>query len=155
MAGSVPTVVFVAALVSVGYPISRSLTCLKNSLPPGPRRWPLIGSVLKIPQKHQWVTFSKWSKTYERSPDIQLDIKQTIHSKDGEGDCAGGVEAWNQVSRWVLRGKEKYCEGPISIVVIVVMGAEFGRRGGRGFWIWFELGLSLAWMDDGRWVEGG
>ncbi|KAJ7844119.1 putative monooxygenase [Mycena olivaceomarginata] len=49
MAGSVPTVVFVAAL---------------NSLPPGPRRWPLIGSVLEIPQKHQWVTFSKWSKTY-------------------------------------------------------------------------------------------
>ncbi|KAJ7844085.1 putative monooxygenase [Mycena olivaceomarginata] len=64
MAGSVPTVVFVAALVSVGYLISRSLTCLKNSLPPGPRRWPLIGSVLEIPQKHQWVTFSKWSKTY-------------------------------------------------------------------------------------------
>ncbi|KAJ7982963.1 putative monooxygenase [Mycena polygramma] len=33
-------------------------------LPPGPRRWPLIGSALEVPRSYSWVTFTKWAKTY-------------------------------------------------------------------------------------------
>ncbi|KAF7375538.1 putative monooxygenase [Mycena sanguinolenta] len=63
MSGFVPTATLVAAVISAGYLFWNS-AARKNNLPPGPRRWPLIGSVLEIPQTCQWVTFSKWAKTY-------------------------------------------------------------------------------------------
>ncbi|KAJ6477534.1 putative monooxygenase [Mycena sanguinolenta] len=63
MSGSVPTAIFVAAVISAGYLFWKS-AARRNNVPPGPRRWPLIGSVLEIPQTCQWVTFSRWAKTY-------------------------------------------------------------------------------------------
>ncbi|KAF8196263.1 putative monooxygenase [Mycena galopus ATCC 62051] len=62
MSGS--SAVLVVAVVSVGYLLSRAFHHLKSNLPPGPQRWPLIGSALAVPQVHQWVTFSQWAKTY-------------------------------------------------------------------------------------------
>ncbi|KAF7375494.1 putative monooxygenase [Mycena sanguinolenta] len=61
MSVSVTTAILVGALVSV---ILWNLSLRKSNVPPGPRRWPLIGSVLAIPRACQWVTFSKWAKTY-------------------------------------------------------------------------------------------
>ncbi|KAJ7267323.1 putative monooxygenase [Mycena rebaudengoi] len=61
----------VATALSVGYLLLKSFNRSTNNLPPGPRRWPLIGSVLEIPQTHQWVTFSQWAKTY--GPIVYLD----------------------------------------------------------------------------------
>ncbi|KAF7375471.1 putative monooxygenase [Mycena sanguinolenta] len=63
MSGSLPTAILVAAVVSAGYLFWKS-AARSNNVPAGPRRWPLIGSVLEIPQTYQWLTFSKWAKTY-------------------------------------------------------------------------------------------
>ncbi|KAJ6477618.1 putative monooxygenase [Mycena sanguinolenta] len=63
MFGSVPSTILVGAVVAVGYVLWKSAP-RKNNVPPGPRRWPLIGSVLEMPRTYQWETFSKWAKTY-------------------------------------------------------------------------------------------
>ncbi|KAJ6477556.1 putative monooxygenase [Mycena sanguinolenta] len=63
MSESLTTVILVGAVVTVGYVLWKSAPPKRN-VPPGPRRWPLIGSVLEIPRAHQWVTFSKWAETY-------------------------------------------------------------------------------------------
>ncbi|KAJ7241925.1 cytochrome P450 [Mycena haematopus] len=41
-----------------------ALTSRKKKVPPGPRRFPIIGSALQIPQTYQWLTFSRWTKKY-------------------------------------------------------------------------------------------
>ncbi|KAF7375498.1 putative monooxygenase [Mycena sanguinolenta] len=61
MSVSVTTAILVGAVVSV---VLWNLSPRKSNFPPGPRRWPLIGSVLAFPRAYQWVTFSKWAKTY-------------------------------------------------------------------------------------------
>jgi len=33
-------------------------------LPPGPKRLPVIGSLLDMPPSYQWITFDKWCKQY-------------------------------------------------------------------------------------------
>ncbi|KAJ6477574.1 cytochrome P450 [Mycena sanguinolenta] len=60
---SLTTAIVVGAVVFVGYVLWNSAPRKRNA-PPGPRRWPLIGSVLEIPRAYQWVTFSKWAETY-------------------------------------------------------------------------------------------
>ncbi|KAI0092441.1 cytochrome P450 [Irpex rosettiformis] len=35
-----------------------------STLPPGPRGWPLIGSLLEFPAEYPWVVFREWSRTY-------------------------------------------------------------------------------------------
>ena len=35
-----------------------------RNLPPGPKKYPLIGSVLSIPSTLQWETFAKWEQEY-------------------------------------------------------------------------------------------
>ncbi|KAF8176425.1 putative monooxygenase [Mycena galopus ATCC 62051] len=37
---------------------------MHHRLPPGPSRWPFIGSVLEMPQSYQWLKFSEWAKIY-------------------------------------------------------------------------------------------
>jgi hypothetical protein len=36
-------------------------------LPPGPKRWPLIGSLLQMPKVFEHETYSKWSRQYGNS----------------------------------------------------------------------------------------
>ncbi|KAJ7910247.1 putative monooxygenase [Mycena leptocephala] len=57
-----PTTLAVAACVT--YLLSRFISSPKVLLPPGPHRWPLIGSALEVPRTHPWLTFAKWAKTY-------------------------------------------------------------------------------------------
>ena len=35
-----------------------------RNLPPGPKKYPLIGSVLSIPSTLEWETYGKWGKEY-------------------------------------------------------------------------------------------
>jgi hypothetical protein len=35
-----------------------------RNLPPGPKKYPLIGSVLSMPSTLEWETFEKWGKEY-------------------------------------------------------------------------------------------
>ncbi|KAF7375480.1 putative monooxygenase [Mycena sanguinolenta] len=61
MSVSSTTAILVGAVVSV---VLWNLSPRKSNVPPGPRRWPIIGSILEVPRAYQWVTFSKWAKTY-------------------------------------------------------------------------------------------
>ena len=35
-----------------------------RNLPPGPKKYPLIGSVLSMPSTLEWETYGKWRKEY-------------------------------------------------------------------------------------------
>ncbi|KAF5367697.1 hypothetical protein D9758_009878 [Tetrapyrgos nigripes] len=41
-----------------------ALNKTKISLPPGPGRWPVIGSVFHMPKHYAWSTFSRWKELY-------------------------------------------------------------------------------------------
>lgn len=47
----------------------------KLPLPPGPKRWPLIGTVLSMPMEYEWLTYTRWTKLYGT---LQLDLEDTI-----------------------------------------------------------------------------
>lgn len=36
---------------------SRKVT---TPLPPGPKKWPLLGNLLDMPSSKEWVTFAEW-----------------------------------------------------------------------------------------------
>ncbi|THU76451.1 hypothetical protein K435DRAFT_704851, partial [Dendrothele bispora CBS 962.96] len=44
-------------------------------LPPGPKRWPFLGSALHMPKHYAWRTFSKWKEIYGNI--IYLDVLGT------------------------------------------------------------------------------
>ncbi|KAJ7130793.1 putative monooxygenase [Mycena crocata] len=51
--------------ICVAYLLARYLVfSTQDALPPGPRRWPLIGSALQVPRTYPWLTFGEWAKTY-------------------------------------------------------------------------------------------
>ena len=33
-------------------------------LPPGPKKWPFIGSLLSLPTSFEWETYAHWSEIY-------------------------------------------------------------------------------------------
>jgi hypothetical protein len=37
-------------------------------LPPGPKRWPILGSFLSFPRHHVYDAFCRWQKEYGESP---------------------------------------------------------------------------------------
>ena len=39
-------------------------------LPPGPKRWPVIGSALSVPKEREWLTFTDWSRQYGESQEL-------------------------------------------------------------------------------------
>ena len=39
-------------------------TSRRRRLPPGPKRWPLLGSFLSFPRHHVYDAFSRWQKVY-------------------------------------------------------------------------------------------
>jgi hypothetical protein len=41
--------------------ISRSK---KGALPPGPRPWPIVGSIPHLPDNREWETYERWAKEY-------------------------------------------------------------------------------------------
>lgn len=34
------------------------------NLPPGPKKWPLLGNLLDMPTAKEWLTFAQWGRTY-------------------------------------------------------------------------------------------
>ena len=36
-------------------------------LPPGPKRWPIVGNAFSFPKEREWLTFMRWSREYGAS----------------------------------------------------------------------------------------
>jgi hypothetical protein len=34
------------------------------ALPPGPKKWPLLGNILDMPSAKEWLTFAEWGRKY-------------------------------------------------------------------------------------------
>jgi hypothetical protein len=62
-----PTSVAVVLAVSL-YISSRK----QGHLPPGPRRWPLIGNAFDMPREKEWLAFTEGGKTYGREAHISF-----------------------------------------------------------------------------------
>lgn len=56
---------------------ARKKTPPGSKLPPGPSGYPLVGNLPSIPQKHSWLQFYEWSKTY--GPLYRLNIAGREH----------------------------------------------------------------------------
>ena len=56
------TCVFSALLVFVVYWITNHRQ--GRNLPPGPKKYPLIGNLLSMPSTLEWETFAKWGQEY-------------------------------------------------------------------------------------------
>jgi hypothetical protein len=53
----------------------------RRNLPPGPRKYPLIGSLLSMPSTLEWETFAKWGQEYSPLIDRNSDHPLCIHLK--------------------------------------------------------------------------
>ncbi|KAJ6567314.1 putative monooxygenase [Mycena vulgaris] len=60
----IPGKIAIAIGACIGYLVLTSLLSRKKKMPPGPRRFPIFGNALQIPQTYQWLTFSRWAKEY-------------------------------------------------------------------------------------------
>ena len=36
-------------------------------LPPGPRRWPVVGSAFSLSKEHEWLSYERWSQEHGAS----------------------------------------------------------------------------------------
>lgn len=34
------------------------------ALPPGPRKWPLLGNIFDMPSEKEWLKFAEWGRVY-------------------------------------------------------------------------------------------
>lgn len=61
-------------------------TSRRRRLPPGPKRWPLLGSFLSFPRHHVYDAFSLWQKVYGESPIFTLFVPygDTISMSTGD-----------------------------------------------------------------------
>jgi hypothetical protein len=66
MTGPLSPVVLVLFLLTVALFWRRSLKQPNKNLPlpPGPKQWPFIGSLLQMPRTFEWETYREWSQRY-------------------------------------------------------------------------------------------
>ncbi|KAK7461742.1 hypothetical protein VKT23_008171 [Stygiomarasmius scandens] len=66
------TNVFILAAIVV-LPVLLLQSRRRSSLPPGPRKWPVIGNLLDVPMKHPWKVYKRWAQEYN-SDILSLEI---------------------------------------------------------------------------------
>ncbi|KAF8199264.1 cytochrome P450 [Mycena galopus ATCC 62051] len=65
-----------ASLLMVLYSYLSKRTRSKLPLPPGPRKWPVVGNLFDKPSTFEWITFMQWSKKYN-SDILHVDVAGT------------------------------------------------------------------------------
>ncbi|KAJ7064665.1 cytochrome P450 [Mycena amicta] len=97
-------------------------------LPPGPRRLPILGSVLSIPAQHPWVAFARWAKEYQTDV-MHLDVL---------GSSIIVLSSPQAITELLDRRSLVYSDRPPLIMSTELMGWEksiffqsYGKRAGR------------------------
>lgn len=76
----------VVTLLAAAWVLHRRLS--RNSkglpLPPGPKSWPVIGSLFDVPREIAWKGFAKWSDTYGMSSDATHCYSWVAHTFTGD-----------------------------------------------------------------------
>lgn len=74
--------VFEILLVALALIIAAAVwrTSRRRRLPPGPKRWPLVGSFLSFPRHHVYDTFSRWQKVYGEPLSLPYSFCENITS---------------------------------------------------------------------------
>ena len=61
---ALPQLAFILGILGVFVVYWRNGQHQQRVLPPGPRKFPFIGSLLSMPTRVEWETFTKWGKEY-------------------------------------------------------------------------------------------
>ena len=61
---ALPQLAFILGILGVFVVYWKSGQRQQRVLPPGPRKFPFIGSLLSMPTRAEWETFTKWGKEY-------------------------------------------------------------------------------------------
>jgi hypothetical protein len=61
---ALPQLAFILGTLGVFVVYWRSGQRQRRHVPPGPRKLPFIGSLLSMPTRAEWETFTKWGKEY-------------------------------------------------------------------------------------------
>ena len=62
---ALPQLAFIFGTLTVVFVVYRMIGGRQERyLPPGPKKFPLIGSLLSMPTTLEWVTFMKWGQEY-------------------------------------------------------------------------------------------
>ncbi|KIJ25894.1 hypothetical protein M422DRAFT_192869 [Sphaerobolus stellatus SS14] len=78
----------------------------KKPLPPGPPRLPVLGNVLQMPKKEEWITYAEWAKKYGYMAGSPMIILNTWKAVRDLGDNRSANysnrphSTWNDL--WVL-----------------------------------------------------
>ncbi|KAG9222062.1 hypothetical protein CCMSSC00406_0008047 [Pleurotus cornucopiae] len=73
-----PLILFLLAILGIMYfwKLLNAPSRSRLPLPPGPKKYPIIGSLLEMPSSEEWVKFAEWSKEYN-SDIIHLQVAGT------------------------------------------------------------------------------
>lgn len=66
------SVVLSLALVGIVVALDRLVKSRRSRLPPGPKGLPILGNILDMPKRHEWLTYTKWGREYGTSNAVVL-----------------------------------------------------------------------------------
>ncbi|XP_033110808.1 cytochrome P450 2D6-like [Anneissia japonica] len=130
---AIPTTVDIQTIVLFFLVLLLSLRLLKsNKLPPGPRGWPIIGSIPHI-DKESYLTFDKWAKEYGDIYTVKLGWSTAVM-----------ISSYDAIKSTLKDQGDKFADRPL--LPIVELGITIPGS------LVFDNGQ--AWNDRRRWTNG-